>query len=277
VLIDAHQHVWRLDTPGHVWPGPDLPAIHKDFEVDDFWTVASPLGVAGTVLVQSQPNAGDTEWLLGVAATDDRVVGVVGWTDLLAADAPARIAALARAPKLRALRPMLQDLPVDWIANPALTPAVEAMIASGLRLDALVRPGHLPFLARFARRWPDLPIIIDHAGKPDIAGGDRASWFEALSLLAGLPNLYCKLSGLLTEKAADQPDDVVVAYIEQMSALFGPDRLVWGSDWPVLTLAGDYAGWFNLARAAVRALDPKALEPVFGANALSFYGGFAAS
>lgn len=276
MLIDAHQHIWRLDAPGHEWPGPDLPTIHRDFGLDDFWRVAGPAGVTGTVLVQSQPNEGDTEWLLKVAESDDRVLGVVGWVDLLAADAPVRIATLARSPKLRALRPMLQALPVDWIVDPALTPAVEAMLAAGLRFDALVRPGHLPFLLEFARRWPGLPIIIDHAAKPDIAGEGRAEWFEALSPLADLPNVHCKLSGLLTEKAETQPDDVVVPYIEQIFALFGPDRLVWGSDWPVLTLAGDYGRWLGLARDAVRSLDPAIDTGVFYRNALSFYGGFAA-
>lgn len=272
MLIDAHQHVWRLDAPGHVWPQADLPALYRDFGPGDFWRLAEPLGVSGTVLIQSQPNPGDTEWLLDVAATDPRVLGVVGWVDLLAPDAPAQIASLATAPKLRGLRPMLQDLPVDWICNPALTPAIEAMLTAGLRFDALVRPGHLASLVRFAARWPALPIIVDHAAKPEIASGMCKAWREELTGLAALPQVFCKLSGLVTEKAATQPNSAVTPWIEEMFFLFGRDRLVWGSDWPVLTLASDYASWLNLARRAIQILDPTAEASVFGGNALSFYG-----
>lgn len=274
MLIDAHQHVWRLDAPGHLWPGADMPAIHRDFGLEDFWSLAEPLGVTGTVLVQSQPNASDTQWLLDVAAADPRVLGVVGWVDLLAADAPVRIETLAADPKLRGLRPMLQDLPFDWIADPALSPAIEAIIAAGLRFDALVRPGHLPALARFAERWPELPIVIDHAAKPDIAAGAWDGWLEGISPLAALPHVHCKMSGLLTGTAADQPAGVVTPYLEQLLSLFGPERVIWGSDWPVVTLASAYADWLDLARATVRAIDPAAESSVFGGNALSFYGGF---
>ncbi|WP_395651248.1 amidohydrolase family protein [Brevundimonas sp.] len=275
MLIDAHQHVWRLDAPGHEWPRPDLPAIHRDFDLNDFWAVATPEGVTGTVLVQSQPNIGDTGWLLETASRDERVLGVVGWVDLAASDAAERIRELANHPKLRGLRPMLQSLSPDWICDPVLDPAVEAMLDEGLRFDALVRPEHLPGLGRFADRWPDLPIIIDHAAKPAIVSGGFEAWADAMAPLAENPRIVCKLSGLLTEASPDQGYDDLQPYIGHLVEMFGPERLMWGSDWPVVTQAATYGDWLAFARRAVSIFASGHEQAIFGGTALSFYGGFA--
>src|SRR5579875_3712778 len=202
MIVDAHLHCWRLGRNGCSWPTPELTAIHRDFVIDDWWREAAPLHIGAGVLVQSQPSERDTGWLLGLARGDPRIAGVVGWVDLAARDAPARIAALTAHPKLRGIRPMLQDLPDDgWILSPALAPAIEALIAHGLCFDALVKPRHLPHLLRFAERHPDLPIVIDHAAKPDIAQGVLDPWRSHIAALAEFPRTGCKLSGLLT--AAD--------------------------------------------------------------------------
>lgn len=271
-MIDAHLHVWRLAAPEREWPGPDLPVIHRDFSLNDFWAAAEPLGVTGGILVQSQPDERDTEWLLSIARDDTRIAGVVGWTDLLAPDAPARIAELAERPKLVGLRPMLQGLEPDWISNPALDPAITAMIENGLTFDALVKPPHLPALRDFARRWPDLPIVIDHAGKPDIVTGDLTGWLDTIEPLARLPNIHCKLSGLLTEMGPSQTIDALDPFFDGLFRLFGPSRLMWGSDWPVINLAGDYAGWLTTARRAAAERAPQSGAAIFGETALTFYG-----
>ncbi|WP_029909168.1 amidohydrolase [Caulobacter sp. UNC358MFTsu5.1] len=273
MLIDAHQHFWRVGRNGFSWPTPDLLAIHRDFGPADLAEVGAPVGLTGSVLVQSQADDRDTDWLLDLAADEPLVLGVVGWADLKAPDAPDRIAALARRPKLRGLRPMLQDLDDDaWIASPDLDPALDAMVAHGLSLDALVLTRHLPHLLDLARRRPDLAIVVDHGAKPPIATGEDAeAWERGIDALAELPQVFCKLSGLLTEAGPAQPTDALAPYVRRLVTAFGPERLMWGSDWPVLDLAGDYGGWLALAKALSGLTDPADLAALFGGTCRRFY------
>ncbi|MBO9558304.1 MAG: amidohydrolase family protein [Caulobacter sp.] len=273
MLIDAHQHFWRVGRNGFSWPTPDLVAIHRDFGPSDLSEIGAPLGLTGSVLVQSQPDDRDTDWLLDLAADEPLVLAVVGWANLRAPDAPARIAELARRPKLRGLRPMLQNLADDaWIASPDLDPALDAMVAHGLSLDALVLTRHLPHLLTLARRRPDLNIVIDHGAKPPIATGAGAeAWAAGIQALAALPQILCKLSGLLTEAAPEQSTDALAPYVHHLVAAFGPQRLMWGSDWPVLDLAGDYAGWLALAETLSGVSAPADLEALFGGTSRRFY------
>ena len=267
-MIDAHQHVWQLGRNGCAWPtGVEAP-IFRDYGLADFRQVAAPGGVMRTVLVQSQENAVDTDWLLDLADGERTVAGVVGWVDFTAPDAPTRIAAIASRPKLKALRPMVQDKAADWYDDVALEPAFRAMVERGLRLDALVRVPHLPSLDRLAGNMPDLPIVIDHAAKPGIgADGGFAEWHSAIAPLSERTHVFCKLSGLLTE-CAGAPAAAVEPYIAAILDLFGPGRVMWGSDWPVLELASSSAGWLDLARACVPAW---AQSEVFAGTAARFY------
>ncbi|WP_420140727.1 amidohydrolase family protein [Sphingomonas sp.] len=270
-VIDAHQHFWALSTPGHEWPTPAEPLLHRDFGPADLVSEAAGVPLAATVLVQSQPTDADTDWMLALAAQTPEIAAVVGWADLAAADAPARIARLAAHPKLRGLRPMLQAIPeTDWLLDPALEPAVAAMVEHGLRLDALVQPRHLPMLARFAERWPDLPIVIDHAAKPAAAHGILDPWRDEIALLARR-GLWCKLSGLRTEQAPGQPADALGPYVAHLVDCFG-DRLMWGSDWPVLLLSGDgYPDWLDTA-LRLSGLSGAKKERLLAGAAEQFYG-----
>jgi L-fuconolactonase len=272
VLIDAHQHFWRVGQNGFAWPTPDL-AVHRDFGPVDLAAVGASLGLAGSVLVQSQADDRDTDWLLDLAADEPLVLAVVGWVDLAAPDAPARIADLARRPKLRGLRPMLQNLDDDaWIAGPDLDPALDAMVAHGLSLDALVLTRHLPHLLTLARRRPDLAIVIDHGAKPPIATDEQSdAWGRGIDALAEHPQVFCKLSGLLTEAAPSQGSEALAPYVRRLVWAFGPERLMWGSDWPVLNLAGDYGGWLALARTLSGLTDPADLAALFGGTSRRFY------
>lgn len=271
-MIDAHQHCWRIGEQDCHWPTPDLAAIHHDFGVDELRRLATPLGIRASVLVQSQPSDRDTDWLLEQAAASDFVAAVVGWVDLARDDASARIATLASYPKLRGLRPMLQGLADDdWILRPALAPALAAMLEHQLTFDALVFTRHLPGLQRLARRYPALPIVIDHAAKPGIARGEFDGWREQMSALAALPQVFCKLSGLLTEAAPGAGAAQLRPYVAHLLQSFGPQRLMWGSDWPVLNLAGDYAGWYALARQLTAALSEVQRTALFGGTAARFY------
>ncbi|UYY59340.1 amidohydrolase family protein [Sphingomonas sp. S2-65] len=252
-MIDAHVHVWQLGRHGCIWPTPDLAPIHRDFTLADY------PGDAGLILVQTQEDARDTAWLLALAQ-DPRILGVVGWADL---ERPESIPAH---PKLKGLRPMVQGRAPDWYDRPELAAGFEAMAARGLVLDALVRPAHLPALARLAARHPDLTIVVDHAAKPDFA--DLPAWSAAIAGLAPYPNVACKLSGLLTELAPGAGPDALRPAFDTLWRLFGPDRLLWGSDWPVVTLAASHADWLALAQSLVPAEHHAA---IFAANAARIY------
>lgn len=270
-VIDAHQHFWSLATPGHEWPTPAEAAIHRDFGPSDLRAAAAErVPLASSVLVQSQPTDTDTDWMLALAAATPDIAAVVGWVDLASPDAPARIARLGAAPKLRSLRPMLQSIKdTDWLLRGELTPAIQAMVDHRLRLDALIQPRHLPMLARFAERWPALPIVIDHAAKPYAAQRELDPWRTDIAALADM-GLWCKLSGLRTEQAAGQPAEALRPYVDHLLACFG-DRLMWGSDWPVLCLSGDsYCDWYEDA-LRLTGLSGERQARLFAGAATQFY------
>jgi len=269
--VDAHQHFWRLDDPGRDWPTPDLRPLYRDFAPADLQPLLRAHGIDCTVLVQSLPLDSDTDALLRLAEAHDFIGAVVGWVDLKSSAAPGRIGALARHPKMRGLRPMLQGLSDDWLDDPALDAGVAAMVEHGLGFDALVLARQLPALYRFAARFPLLPIVIDHAAKPDIAGGRLDAWRERMQALATLPNVCCKLSGLVTEAGPAWRGDDLEPCAAGVLAWFGPDRVLWGSDWPVLGLAADYGRWLALCEAMLAHLDPDARDAVFGLNERRFY------
>jgi len=237
----------------------------------------STVQVQSVVLVQSQPDDRDTDWLLGLGADLPLVAAVVGWVDLASPSAPARIAGLAREPKLRGLRPMLQAIEdTQWLLRVELEPALHAMVQHGLRFDALIQPRHLPMLLEFARRWPKLPIVIDHGAKPRIPLGEIEPWQAQLAELSLCPNVWCKLSGLRTEQAAGASSAGLEPYMRCLMASFR-DRLMWGSDWPVLLDSGDrYCDWLQTAIRAALAQGigrgRPALQSLFRDAASRFYG-----
>lgn len=286
-IIDSHVHFWCIGGPGQTWPDPQWPLIYRDFGPEDLLAAQSaatsallktgsgniippPARICGVVLVQSQPDDRDTDWLLELAAHSPLVAAVVGWVDLASASAPARIASLARHPKLRGLRPMLQSIDdTHWLLRPELEPALREMVRQGLRFDALIQPRHLPMLLDFARRWPELPIVIDHGAKPRIPHGDIEVWRAQMSALSRLPGIHCKLSGLRTEQAPNAPRAELEPYMRHLVAAF-QDRLMWGSDWPVLLHSGDqYVDWLETAMQLAQTVEPHSL---FYGAANRFYG-----
>ena len=274
--VDAHQHFWRLADRAGAWPPPALEAIHRDFAPADLAPLLQRAGVGSSVLVQTLPTDADTDWLLAVAHDTPFVKGVVGWVDLKSPQAVTRLEALARDPLLKGVRPMLQDLPDDdWIADPATAPAAEAMARLGLVFDALVQPRHLPALTMFATRHPTLRIVIDHLAKPAIARGEWPAWRDGLARLAALPQVHCKLSGLLTEARPGADAAALQPWLQAAWTSFGPARLVWGSDWPVLLLAADYARWCDLTERLLDGVEPPPTAAeraaVLGHNAAALY------
>ena len=284
--IDAHCHFWSLSRGDYGWlraDDPLLAPICRDFLPTDMAPLSTAAGIDRLVAVQAAPTEAESYYLLALAADDDAIAGVVGWADLAADDAPARIAQLAADSKLKGLRPMLQDLPDDdWINTAPTAAALDALEANGLRIDALVLPRHLLPLERFVRSRPSLPIVIDHAAKPALGGsaGDprHAQWAEGMQRLAAFPHVRCKLSGLLTEMRPDQRATPKVAAdalrhtVDQLLAWFGPQRLIWGSDWPVLTLAAGHADWLDVCGILLADLSETERGAIYGGNATQFYG-----
>ena len=266
--VDAHHHVWTMARGDYRWMSPELP-IARDYGLDDLGPLLGD--ITATVLVQAADSEAETAFMLDVARNSGGLVrGVVGWTDLASPAAPARIAALAQEPLLKGLRPMLQDIEdTEWILRPAVQPALAAMARQGLRFDALIKPRHLPLIGELARRHPDLAVVIDHAAKPDIANGHFQPWAGPMARLARDTPWCCKLSGLVTEAKADWRVDDLAPYVDHLLATFGPDRLMWGSDWPVVTLASNYRRWHEAAAALLPA---GTHDAVFGGTAARFYG-----
>ena len=272
IRIDAHQHFWKVARGDYAWLAA-YPKIARDFLPDDL----SPLLAAGridrTVLVQAAPTVSETEFLLEIGDAAPFVAGVVGWVELDSPTAARQIEQLAARGKLVGLRPMLQDLPDDrWLLRHELSPALDAMKQHGLCFDALVKPRHLPVLAEFLARHDALGVVIDHGAKPDIAGRDFEPWASHMRQLGRHSHAFCKLSGLVSEAGAGWSAQILEPYVDVLLDSFGPSRLMWGSDWPVLNLVGDYAGWLDLAEALTKKLTSSERDAIFGGTAATFYG-----
>ena len=273
MIIDAHHHLWRLSRGDYDWLTPDLAPLYRDFEPADLAPLMTAGGLAGGIVVQAAESEAETRFLLALADGHPSILGVVGWTDFAAPDAPAAIARLAGHLKLKGFRPMLQDdADDDFILRPAALAAVAALQDAGLRFDALVRPRHLPRELALRARFPNLPMVIDHAAKPDIAGGAWTPWADDLRRVADDGVTCCKLSGLVTEAAPGAGAESLRRYADLVVDAFGAERVMWGSDWPVVLLASDYGGWLATAKAltADRSLDEQAA--IFGGTAARFYG-----
>lgn len=267
-IIDAHQHFWRLARGDYGWNTPDL-AIHRDFLPDDFRALPGAEDVAATVLVQAAPTVAETEYMLGLADATPFIAGVVGWIDFTDPADRRHLERLRRHPKFLGVRPMIQDIPdPDWMLRADIQWAFDAVRELDLAFDALGYPVHLDNFARLFARHPALRIVIDHCAKPRIRDGAFEDWAQGIARLARESGAVCKLSGLATEAAPGWTARDLAPYAAHVLAAFGPERVMWGSDWPVLTLAGSYADWLAAARGFVAPADH---DPVFAGTARAFY------
>jgi len=265
-------HIWTMARGDYDWLTPDLGAIYRDFDIDDVWPDASAAGISRTLLVQAAATAAETDFMLSIAEADPRVAGVVGWVDFESPSAAAEVIRLADNPHIVGLRPMIADLPdPDWILQQAFTPVFDAMARCGLVLDGHARHDLIPVMTELAARHPGLQIVLNHGGKPHIAARNLGDWREDIAALARHGNVACKLSGLLTEAGPHTDDASIGEVVDHLGACFGPDRLLWGSDWPVLTLAGTYAGWVSQSERLICRRFPDHQEKIWGGNARHIY------
>jgi L-fuconolactonase len=274
MIIDAHQHFWDLSRADYDWPTPGQGKLYRNYLPGDLAPTLSDHGVRATVLVQAAPSEAETRYLFRLAHAHPFIAGIVGWVDFQSAGALGRISAMVAdgRGKLKGLRPMIQDIPdPNWLSGPSLDEAFEAMVEHGLVFDVLIRPAQINEVRARLIRHPNLRAVLDHAAKPDIANGSFDAWAEDLERLARDTTAYCKLSGLLTEARIGASEKDLAPYVAHIFHCFGAQRVLWGSDWPVLNLVCDYGHWLALSRAFVVRLAARYETDVFGGTATRLY------
>jgi L-fuconolactonase len=286
-IVDAHHHVWDLSVRHQPWlDQPDLAPLRRNFLLSDLEPEAAAEGVTSTVLVQTVTEPGETPEMLALAAGSDLIAGVVGWVDLEApgaADALGALQALPGGDFLVGIRhPVLVEPDPDWLTRPAVLRGLADVAAAGLTYDVVLMPRHLRAAVAAAQATPQLTLVLDHFGNPEIGTEVDESWAGAFRAFAALPNTVAKLSGILGEPAPSRtgPADTgrasertahIRPYYEIALAGFGPDRLMFGSDWPVSTLMVGYGGVHAAARSLTADLSPTEKTAIFRDTARRTY------
>lgn len=271
-IIDAHQHFWDPARKDYGWLTADLPALFKPFQPADLAPLLKQHKITGTVLVQAAPTCAETDYLLAIAARTPFVKGVVGWIDFEEHSHHIHLERWAKNPLLKGIRPMVQHIAdPDWLLRPQIDWAFDALQQHDLAFDALVLPRHLTPLLQRLKRHPHLRVCIDHGAKPHIKEKNFTPWAEDMARLARETTAFCKISGLITEAAPEWTPADLRPYLDHLLHLFGPERLIFGSDWPVLTLNGRYDGWMDLLRDWTQDWPAPDRALLFGGNARRFY------
>jgi L-fuconolactonase len=276
-IVDSHHHLWDLGVRDQDWiTGSALAPLRRDFLLDEYRPLARASGVTASVVVQTVTVPGETPELLALAATSDLIAGVVGWADLTAPGLADQIAALTAAPggdKLVGLRHQVQNEPdPQWLTRADVLRGLAAVADAGLAYDLVITSGQLGQAARAAEAVPDLLFVLDHLGKPPVASGSIQPWARDLRRLAALPNTAGKLSGLVTEADWNrwQVGDLR-PYTDTAIDAFGPARMMFGSDWPVCTLAAGYGEVLQAARDLAGELSEAEREAIFAGTATRLY------
>ena len=273
--IDAHQHYWKLSRGDYGWLTPDMGVLYRDYLPADLKPALDRHYIDKTIVVQAAPTVAETDFMLSLAAEDETVGGVVGWLDMADPGFPRLFERYRRNPAFVGLRPMLHDLADDaWVTQPLVLDNLRLLAAHDFPFDFLVRPQHLPHVLRTLEHVPHIRAVIDHIAKPEIAARKWEPWASLLAEIAQHENVSCKVSGMVTEADHAQwtPDDLK-PYVEHTLACFGPERLLYGSDWPVCLLAARYDAVIGaLTEILAPLLDQANMAQVFGGNAARFYG-----
>lgn len=272
--IDSHQHFWTLGQFPHAWITKDLQAIHRSFGPQDLKPLLDAHRLDGSILVQTFSSLEETRWFLTLAIRNPFIKGVVGWADLTDPSLQETLEGLQEHPRFVGLRHVVHDEPdAQWLVRPEVLSGLGVLELHKVPYDLLIRPPHLAAAIEVARRFPGLPLVVDHIAKPRIAEGGWDDWAEGIRQLASFPNVWCKLSGMITEakRPGWKPDDLK-RYVDWILQHFGPSRLMFGSDWPVCLLAGSYDDVVRAVEPHLRGLSAEELEGIWGKNAARFYG-----
>jgi len=276
--IDSHQHFWRYSAEDYPWIGAGMERIARDFLAVDLAAVAKPLGIGGSVAVQARQSLEESRWLLELAASHPFIRGVVGWVDLRCEQVAEDLAALAQDPTFVGVRHVVQDEPdARFLLGEHFVRGLRALHAFGLTYDLLLYPQQLPAAIELAGRLPEQPFVLDHLAKPRIRLGPKDAgfddWRRDIESLATHDNVCCKLSGMVTEAAwRNWKQTDFVPYLDVVLAAFGPERLMFGSDWPVCLVSGEYADVAGIVRDCIAKLSAAEQQRILGGTATRFYG-----
>jgi L-fuconolactonase len=271
--IDAHQHFWRYDAQAYPWIG-GAPALARDWLPEDLAPQLQAAGMAGCIAVQARECEAETDFLLGLAAEHPWILGVVGWVELRHGDVSQRLARWDGQAKLRGMRHVLQgeaDV-AGVVGSETFRRNVAVLQRAGLVYDVLINAGQFAGVAEFCAALDGHALVLDHIAKPRIGGAGFAEWRGEMARLAALPHVFCKLSGLVTEAQAGAPAAAFAPYLDAMLALFGPKRLMFGSDWPVCLLEREYGWVHGLIAGWAAKLSAAEQAAVWGGNARACYG-----
>jgi L-fuconolactonase len=277
--IDTHQHFWKLSRGDYGWLTEDLTELYRDFLPKDVKPILDQLtGTTSsykTVVVQAAPTLEETKFLLSLACDHDFIVGVVGWVDFDNSDVLSDLAELNKSPYFTAVRPMIQNIEDDdWMLNGRFDKVFKSLIDLDLSFDALVLPKHLGQLNIIAKRYPKLRIVIDHCAKPAIqekSCQENQQWSADIKELTQHKNVYCKLSGLMTEAGQNPDVERIEQYMDYIFSIFPANRVMWGSDWPVVNLTSDYQKWYALAEKKINQLSSLEQAQIWVNTAKDFY------
>jgi L-fuconolactonase len=271
--IDAHQHFWRYNADEFGWIDDSMASLRRDFLPDDLGPQLKGAGFHGSIAVQARQSLEETRWLLELAASSPLIVGVVGWVDLRSPDVRPQLQAFAGSPKLVGVRHIVQSEPDErFLLLPEFLRGISALEEFDLTYDILIYPRHLPVAAEFVRRFPRQRFVLDHLAKPPIKSGSIQPWETGIRDLARFPNVFCKLSGMVTE--ADWQNwkpEHITPYLDIALDCFGPNRLMIGSDWPVCTVAASYAQTMNVVLDYLGRYPRDVQNAVLGGNAQHFW------
>jgi L-fuconolactonase len=272
--IDAHQHFWHFDPVRDAWITDDMAAIQRDFLPADLAPILARHAIAGCVAVQASQHEAETDWLLHLADQHDFIKGVVGWVDLRADNIGERLAHYAQFSKLKGFRHVLQgEADRALMLRPAFQRGIGALVQHSFTYDLLILPDQLAYAAELAQAFPKQPFVVDHIAKPPIKAQEIDAWLRGIRQLAAHENVSCKVSGMVTE--ADwqhwEPDDFR-PYLDVVFAAFGPQRVLYGSDWPVCNVAGGYDRALAILEDYLRPFSASEQAQFWGGNATQFYG-----
>ena len=271
--LDSHQHFWSYDAAQYPWI-PAGSALHRDWLPNDLAPLLSAAGLDGCIAVQARQIVEESRWLLTLADHAPIIKGVVGWVDLRSERVEEQLAELAPNKKFRGVRHVVQDEPDDrFMLGADFLRGIGKLKAFGMTYDILIFPKQLPAAIELVAKFPAQPFVLDHIAKPLIKDGTLEPWSAQIRELAKAPNLTCKVSGMVTEaKHGAWKADDFRPYLDVVFEAFGPERLMYGSDWPVCLLSGSYAQTFDLVDDYTRALSAAQRDAFFGGNAARFYG-----
>jgi L-fuconolactonase len=271
--IDAHHHLWKYSAEEYPWMRDGMEAIRRDFVVEDLEQVLHEAGIAGAITVQARQTLAETNWLLDLASASNLIRGVVGWVPLASSDLNRELETLAAHRKLKAVRHVVHDESDDfYILREDFNRGVAALKEFDLGYDILIFERHLPQTIKFVDRHPTQTFVLDHIGKPRIKNGYLEPWRTALSELAHRENVYCKLSGMVTEgNWSSWAENDLLPYFEVVLDAFGPRRIMFGSDWPVVLVASPYRRWVDIVRRMISSLSDEEQDWIMGKTAVEAY------